>query len=413
MSRADPPVRTSPAFRLAPPGRDLGVDLARGLALFAMFATHILPLAGADGQPAFAGHFAGRASALFAVLAGCSIVLSTRRPLGAGRFGQAAAGLVVRGVIIVIIGLALGEVTSFLAIILSVYGLMFVLAAAFLPAPTWLLGVLAPVWLTVSPVLSFLIRRSLGLAADHRVPDLTSALHPGELFTAIALTGYYPALQWFGYVLAGMFVARLFCGDPHRGTDSRQHGLTIDAALVAAGAVLALVARGLSALLLPLARPALEASLAGRQRDLAQILVEGNFGLTPTDSWWWLTICAPHSGTPFDLLHTAGAALAVLGLCRLIARGLKRPGIGRQGAGPSLILAPVTAPGSMPLSMYAIHVVVLEITAAAGLAAWPEYATHLLLLAAVAILWRAWVAPRGPLESLIHIAVLPVRALSR
>ena len=44
------------------------------------------------------------------------------------------------------------------------------------------------------------------------------------------------------------------------------------------------------------------------------------YGTTPTDDWRWLLVAAPHTGTPFDLLHTIGTSLAVLGACILLTR---------------------------------------------------------------------------------------------
>ena len=58
--------------------------------------------------------------------------------------------------------------------------------------------------------------------------------------------------------------------------------------------------------------------LAGR--DLATVLQTGTYGTTPSTSWWWLAVSAPHSGTPLDLLHTTGTALAVIGGCLLSPR---------------------------------------------------------------------------------------------
>jgi uncharacterized membrane protein len=59
--------------------RVVGVDVARALALVGMMATHILP--GLEqGQVSFSHQLAaGRASALFAVLAGVSLVLVAGR----------------------------------------------------------------------------------------------------------------------------------------------------------------------------------------------------------------------------------------------------------------------------------------------------------------------------------------------
>ena len=79
----------------------------------------------------------------------------------------------------------------------------------------------------------------------------------------------------------------------------------VAAGLLAGGAALARWPRAASALLLG---PGGGAAALGAERWR-----ERRYGTTPTDSWWWLAVDAPHSGTPFDLAHTTGTALAVLG----------------------------------------------------------------------------------------------------
>ena len=114
-------------------GRILGVDAARAIALVGMFATHILPLHDADDVPTLTGLLAdGRSSALFAVLAGVGVALSTggpRRPRDARAHLAAAAALVVRGLLVGLLGLWLIDFDAPVAVILPYYGLLFVVAA--------------------------------------------------------------------------------------------------------------------------------------------------------------------------------------------------------------------------------------------------------------------------------------------
>ncbi|MEH3076040.1 MAG: heparan-alpha-glucosaminide N-acetyltransferase domain-containing protein [Quadrisphaera sp.] len=88
---------------LAAPRRDrlVGVDAARGLALLGMMGTHLVSRTTADGGVSWVYEvFSGRASALFAVLAGVGLALSTGRtesPRGAAAPGRARRGAGPRG----------------------------------------------------------------------------------------------------------------------------------------------------------------------------------------------------------------------------------------------------------------------------------------------------------------------------
>ena len=76
----------------------------------------------------------------------------------------------------------------------------------------------------------------------------------------------------------------------------------------------------------------------------------------------------------------------------------------------SWMLAPLSAPGSMPLSVYSAHVVFLEITRPMIVAEpWEgtgtaveqssEFAIHALTFVLIPLVWKMFVNPRGPLES--------------
>ena len=89
--------RSSAATNRAGSGRLYGIDAARGLALLGMMATHLLPTfeSTAELAPTWVGlTFSGRASALFAVLAGVGLALSTGStgPSPAPNSGVRAAG---------------------------------------------------------------------------------------------------------------------------------------------------------------------------------------------------------------------------------------------------------------------------------------------------------------------------------
>lgn len=387
---ATPSGRTA-AERLSPAGRLIGLDAARGIALLAMMVTHIFALSDPAGFPTWAAVFAGRASALFAVLAGCSLVLSTRsRMAGSGRLRDAVASVLIRAGAIIVIGLCLGSVSTLLAVILVNYGVMFAAAMLFLRLRARTLFVIAVAWMALSPVLSMFLRSEFGLEPGYSAMSWFDLAHPLTMLSDLVLTGYYPILQWLSYILLGMAVAKIDIG---------RHLMS----LFAAGLGLFAIGKGVSWLLLNVAGggPALVRVSELYGTDLNAALFTGSYGVTPTTSWWWLAIAGAHSGTPFDLLSTAGTALLTIVICQALALLL-----GRR----TWLLAPLTAPGSMPLSVYSAHVVLLEITrpwvtanpmlgGQAMTAETVEFVVHGLLFIGFGLVWKLAIGAHGPLEA--------------
>ncbi|MEU6579013.1 heparan-alpha-glucosaminide N-acetyltransferase domain-containing protein, partial [Streptomyces sp. NPDC046805] len=105
------------------------MDLARGLAVFGMYSVHVGPDAATVGGPVgFLLETArGRSSALFALLAGFSLVIITgREQPRTGRSGrQAMARIVIRAVVLAALGYALTALNTDVDVILSFYGLLF------------------------------------------------------------------------------------------------------------------------------------------------------------------------------------------------------------------------------------------------------------------------------------------------
>lgn len=387
--------------RLSPAGRLIGLDVARGVALFAMMVTHVFALSDEAGLPTWAAIFAGRASALFAVLAGCSLVLSTRSRLAdSNRLRDAAPSVLIRAAAIIVIGLCLGTISSLLAVILVNYGLMFGLALLFLRLRARTLFAIAGAWMLLSPVVSMIVRAEFALEPGYLPMSWFDLATPVPMLTDLFLTGYYPILQWLSYILLGMALAKIDIGKHLMG-------------LFTAGLGLFVLGRGASWLLLNVADgyTALVENSQALGIDLFAALYTGSYGVTSASSWWWLAIVGPHSGTPFDLLSTAGTAVMAIALCQAAVVLL-----GRR----SWVLAPLSAPGSMPLSVYSAHVILLEITRPVIVGApmgssgtigeqTSEYLVHALGFAAFAVLWKVAVSRRGPLEA--GIAAI-IRAVS-
>ncbi|GAA1846238.1 heparan-alpha-glucosaminide N-acetyltransferase domain-containing protein [Brevibacterium marinum] len=379
--------------RLSPAGRLLGLDAARGIALFAMMVTHIFELSDLAGFPTWAAVFAGRASALFAVLAGCSLVLSTRsRMAESGRLLDAVPSVLIRAGSIIVIGLCLGSVSTLLAVILVNYGVMFAIAMLFLRLRARILFPIALGWMLLSPVLSMLIRSEFGLESMYHAMSWFELTTPLSMLQDLVLTGYYPILQWLSYILLGMAVAKIDIG---------RHLIS----LFALGFGLLLVGKGVSWLLINVAGggTALVRVSELYGTDLNAALFTGSYGVTPPTSWWWLAIAGPHSGTPFDMTSTAGTALLTIAVCQSLAVLLGR----RAWA-----LAPLTAAGSMPLSVYSAHVVLLEITRPWILAnpmlggemlgpRTVEFCLHAIIFIGFALVWKLTIGTHGPLEGAI------------
>ena len=389
---ADPATGASPGVAASGPRVDggkprvIGVDVARGLALIGMMATHAYGAAlDDDGDPTPATVLAGgRAATLFVLVAGVSLAFLSggrTRLRGPERTG-ASAGLAVRAALVGAIGLALGYLGEYNGIdgILPLYGLLFLLAIPLLRCPpAVLLGIAAAVT-ALGPVL-------IVATADAGLPGSAGADDPtfGALFTEplgllvqLFLTGAYPAAVYLGYLCVGLVIGRLDLG-------SRR----VQWWLLAVGATLAVAARAVSAFLLHpmggLARLIEQGDLGGDPAGVATLLWEPEL----TTSWWYLALPAPHSHTPVDVLHTLGSAAAVLGVALLLTRV---PAVAR-------LLWPLAAAGSMSLTLYSAHLVVL----ATGVL---EDEPLLLLLAmavgalVLAAAWRGWFR-QGPLEALV------------
>src|SRR6478609_636998 len=105
---------SEPVMPQVAPGRVVGVDVARALALLGMMATHLLPGIEGTHVPWTQQVAGGRASALFAVLAGVSVALVSGRkmPVHGGERRAASVRLVVRALLIGALGLALGTVPT-------------------------------------------------------------------------------------------------------------------------------------------------------------------------------------------------------------------------------------------------------------------------------------------------------------
>jgi len=379
-------------------GRLRGVDAARGLALFGMMSVHLLPAVDDEGDVTTAFLIsAGRASALFALLAGVGLALANggTTPPKSRELAGASRAIVGRALVLLVVGLVLGALDPPVAVILPYYAVLFLVAIPVLGLRAPGLTALALTAALFAPVLSQAIRPDLARPPSTN-PDFSWLSDPAEFLTTVTVTGYYPVLTWTAYLFAGLAVGRLAL-----------RSARVAATLLFGGLALAVAATLLSQALLDggaraeLLRAGVgDAWIAGTPLDLA--LDIGFYGTTPTTSWWWLVIDAPHSGTTFDLLRTTGSSLAVLGVFLLLLQ--------HSGRLVALLLAPLAAAGSMTLTLYSVHVF------AVSEGWWGEdpsrqLTIHIVLALVIATLWRTFVG-RGPLEALAATVARAFRGTS-
>ena len=373
--------------------RLIGIDVSRGLALLGMMAVHALFPYDKDFNPTWVTYIAtGNAAAVFALLAGVGLSLTTgRAAVPRSKTVPTTASIVGRAVAIGFIGLLLGYTEATITgVILPYYAMMFLLAIPLLFLRTSMLALVGTFAAVAVPVLSELVRPALPEATLANLSFIYAFDRPLDMLSELLVTGAYPALPWMSYICAGLIVGRL----------------TLSSAAVARrmlvfGAVLAGAAATASWYLLgPLGgRAALRQSAPGPLNDdgdtVDDLLVFGFDGTAPTGSWWWLASDAPHAATPLDLLRTIGTAVAVVGAMLLLGH-VAAPAWQRA---VHVITAPLAAAGSIALTLYAAHVVFmnspLDQFDAVGGYLFQVVATLLLALG-----WRQAVG-RGPLETAV------------
>ncbi|MBW0106382.1 heparan-alpha-glucosaminide N-acetyltransferase domain-containing protein, partial [Pseudonocardia sp. KRD291] len=393
----DTPVRADTAS-----SRLVGVDVARGVALFGIIAVHALVEGTEDGAPATNYLvFGGRSAALFALLAGVAFAFMTRRRrLRPGVDARAAAAtLATRSGVLLVIGLALGWTDpEIAAVILPYYAVMFLLAIPLVLLPTGVLAGLTVVFAGGLPVLSALLRPGLPAATldNPHLGDLVT--DPLGLLSELTFTGAYPALTWVTYLCAGIAVGRLRLSSPRTGI-----------ALLAGGAAAAGAATATSWWLLgPMGGYArIAAATPPAQLETAPTIVDfvngSPDGVTPTTTWWWMATVAPHSGAPLDMVQTIGSALAVLGAALLLGHVPGRL-IGH-------VLRPVAAAGSMTLTLYTVSLLFMN-SPLDDFDPLPGYLWQVAAAMLIGVAWRRAVG-RGPLEGAMSVLAHAARDRAR
>ncbi|MEU1465042.1 DUF418 domain-containing protein [Streptomyces sp. NPDC005727] len=388
--------------------RLIGIDVARGLAVFGMYASHIGPDVTVGGPVGFLMETArGRCSALFAMLAGFSLIIITGRPYPlTGRAGrQAVAKVVIRAVILLVLGYGLTALDTDVAVILSFYGVLFLAVLPLYRLGAGTLALIAAASALVLPQVLYTVRTSI---EDGNWADAVTAHDPLAQISGtdgiieLLFTGEYPVLTWFPFLVAGMAVARLDLTRP--GNRTR---------LALSGGALALLGYGGSWLALHVVPHALSTVASATGAGSA------------SSAWWsdtvgdpeghtplaWLLVAAPHSQTTFSVIGNTGVALAVVAACLTVAERMPRL---------TCLTRPIAAVGMTALTVYVLHIVALWFFRAVWHVPAIEDETLSALpvllgfIAAATLLATVWTRlfRRGPLEHLLHVATQAARNIT-
>lgn len=365
--------------------RIVGLDAARGLALFGMIAIHILPAYSPfTGRPTIIFDlFAGNAAALFALLAGISVALMTgaNNPHKGRRLRRSRVSLAIRALIILLLGLALGEMRLRVYNILPYYGLMFLLAIFFTGMRIRSLLIWGGAFVILGPLAVYLVNSNMEYTVPTN-PDFTSLFTmPQDTLITLVVGGIYPVVTWMAYICVGLALGRM-----------NLRWLLTQARLILFGLLLLAASTFISTFLID--------QLGGfenlylytdgyDEEDIIDTLDYGPDGHLPTDTLWWLAISAPHTNTPFSLLRSLGVALLLLGVMLIVSRAM------------SNVLTPLIAAGSMSLTMYVTHLI-LFVAFGDQIRANPVwwFVGQIIVLFLLATFWKAAFG-RGPLERVI------------
>lgn len=427
--------RASPWQRLiassAPP-RIVGLDIARGVAVFGMIAAHLAELEMSfdwTDISTWTDLVNGRSSILFALLAGISIAVMTGRTARpeSQQMPQLRLKMLGRGATIFTIGLLLELLNTGGAIILTFYGILYVIALPFIRSRRRTLLIWSASLALLGPALLVLMQ--------------VLTLEPYGSGLGLVFQGVYSLPVWASLMLAGMVIGRMDLTRMRTAAIVFVTGVALAAIGYGAGALYG--AHSLSEW--EDSKGSWDESWPDDKGDYSTEIVPGDeVDMTGLECEFyeddWLT-CAPegqlsgmweddysyddddwysdewsgwdgylesvedadlpmrlenagfgfepHSGGSAEILGSGGFAMAVVGFFLLTGRWLRWP------------LIPVAAMGSMPLTAYSVQFVVIFIVGG-PMGFVTSNTVFWSLMAGLLIGCTLWVAflGRGPLERL-------------
>ncbi|MBM7829882.1 putative membrane protein [Agromyces cerinus] len=353
--------RVATATSVSPEARRVdGVDAARGLALIGMFVAHVAPAVASADAASLLAIADERPRLLFALTAGMGLAFISggTRPITTGR-SILRRQITIRAVILIVLGLLIAVTLHPLVfIILDVYGVAFLvmLPLLFMPARAALGAGIA--LLAIMP----------GFAALASTTDLVVDLQQGSFAIVVDwfISGAYPVVEWVPVMMIGLALVRFDLASPRVVTIAALAGAATAAVLLPVVALMPVDA---------------DAASAGE-----------------TDPW-------------ITALRTSLEALGNVGVGVVVVAGMllltffARPSVRRVACA---VLSPVIAMGSMPLTIYTLHLVVLAASIRVEGGFYTDDSFELLFGLIVgsmifAWLWRRYLG-RGPLERVLRWA---------
>ena len=272
--------------------RITGLDLARAMAMLGMVIVHyVWPDDSGTAVDVVASALRGRAMPLFVLLGGVGVTLAV------DRFPTPDRALLVRAVLLFALGLAAHELSEWVAVILQWYGLLFAVAPLLrrLPSPVLLLASAA---VAIGGSWTFQV---LGDWPRHAISwrDLDSPIY---VIRALSVDGSYPLLPVASFFILGLWLGRLDLRSDRVAMWLTGAGATVGfATLLITDALVD--ARGLNPFVFDAAKRTPNPTGYDTSRFWADQLLD----------------TTGHSQMLAWVVSAAGTAVAVVGLCLLIA----------------------------------------------------------------------------------------------
>lgn len=329
------------------PTRDVLVDALRGLAIFCMLVAHAAPLLGSLPVLPAAGLdvLNDVASPLFALVMGMAGVLVLRRmDTNAAGF---LAGKVVQGLVLILVGVALASLPTWVGVVLPQLGVLLMVGAPLLLLPERWYKSAAVIALVIGPIIALLTGLVVPphwVANPGEGPALLQWLVTGLQYRVSSLLPFFlfGAFLWSSAALR----RRAPCG-----------------VMALCGTVLTLV-------------------------SYAAAVFAGHAG----------AVSLVTSGGYIDLARDVGLVSLVVGV---VGMGALRP-VSPIGKSAGVLLSALAGPGKLALSLYTAHILLL-VPVVAGISNQPTavragvFAAFILGIPVFGWLWSRYLG-KGPLE---------------